>query len=264
MKILYFSLMITIAVSINCFAHGNESESHDKNTLSAPREPSGHHLMTHPFLSHMGLPDEPGQASVRLTQIQRSGPKGTGSDAAIHAEAGIVKDWGLHIRNDAINNTAMGQPGEEMEDHGTEIMLMYALLHNDDYTRGLSIFGQTSWPTVQGTGPAVRGAYGIGLRWLWENRILFDGNIHLDSSSGPVEVGYEISLQARIVERFFLLIENRETSGGGEPKKNYVLPAMKMALGKSNGTLGVGLQYPTTPGRDYDRQTMLQIDWGFD
>lgn len=35
-------------------------------------EVSGHHAMTHPFLTHMGIPDGPGEVSVRTNWIERA------------------------------------------------------------------------------------------------------------------------------------------------------------------------------------------------
>jgi hypothetical protein len=261
MKIIDVLLGVFLLVSFNttnCLAHGDDSNEQEEPNMA---KHSSHHLMTHPFLSHMGLPDEPGEVGVRLTQIQRAGQMGSGSDEAIHVEAGIAKDFGLHIRNDAINNAAMGQ---DMEDHGTEVMLMYGFLHNDDNSRGLSVFIQTSWPTIKGNGPAVRGAAGFGGRFGWGNIVSIDGDIHLDPSKPPTEAEYEWSLQYSFAHGFFAIIEDRGNFLGSDSKKNYILPAIKVALGKSPGTLGVGLQIPTSTAKDYDRQTMFQIDWAFE
>ena len=198
-----------ILPSVKSFAHGDEATEGDKEIQTQ----GGHHLMTHPFLSHMALPDEPGEVGVRITPIQRAGPMGTSSDYAIHVEAGIVENLGLHIRNDSFSNSSVQGPAKQMEDHGTELMLMYTLLHNDDNTRGLSIFGQTSWPTVKGDGPAMRGAAGFGVRWSWANAFSFDGDVHLDPSTPPVEGEYEGSFQYRFAKGFFAILEDRGTWG---------------------------------------------------
>jgi hypothetical protein len=259
------AIFIVAAISLcpgKGFAHGDSSHVVDQQLSSPP--PAGHHGMTHPFLSHMALPDEPGEVGIRVTPIQRAGAMGSSSDFAVHVEAGIVKNLGLHIRNDAVNGAGMGQPGQMMEDHGTELMLMYTLLHNDDNTRGLSVFGQTSWPTVKGDGPPIRGAAGLGVRWSWTDSLAFDGDVHLDPSTPPVEGEYEGSLQFRFADGYFAILEDRGNFGGTESRKNYILPAIKVALGKSPGTFGVGLQFPTTVAKDYDRQAMFQIDWAFE
>jgi hypothetical protein len=251
---------LTLLTPLEAFAHGDEGSPEAENSDSAPM---GHHVLTHPFLTHMGLPDGPGESSVRLTHIQRAGETGSGSDAAIHIEAGIAERFGLHLRNDAINGAAMGAPGEPMEDHGTELMLMYSLFQDKEATRGLSIFAETSWPTVRGTGPGVRGAGGMGGRWMWGTRVGFDVDFHLDPSSGPLEGEYEATLQGRVAGRIFLLLETRGNFIGSGPKQNYVLPAVKVGLGKTAATAGVGVQLATTNARDYDRQTMFQLDYAF-
>jgi hypothetical protein len=252
-------LEIAFAPNIG-FAH---EESMPIEASDEAPSPMGHHVLTHPFLTHMGLPDGPGESSVRVTHIQRAGAMGSGSDAAVHIEAGIVDRLGLHLRNDAIGGKAMGTPGETMEDHGTELMLMYALFQDEGATRGLSVFAQTSWPTVRGSSPSVRGAGGLGGRWTWGSRVGADADFHLDPSSGKLEGEYEGTIQARLAGRIFALVETRGNFAGNESKKNYILPAVKIGLGKSAITVGVGVQLATSAARDYDRQTMFQADCAF-
>lgn len=228
--------------------------------MSSPAE--SEIMMTHPFLAHMGLPDAPGAASLRVSGIRRTGALGSGNDLAIHVEAGLWGPLGIHLRNDAITNDAAGTAKEKAEDHGTEVMLMYGFLMSEDRSRGLSVFAEISWPTVQGDGDPVRGGVGLAGTLGWSNRLLFDGNVHVVPNTKGVEVEYEGSFQVRVAERIFLLLENRGEFGS-EHTQIYLLPAIKAGLGSSPATFGIGLQFPLTEARQYERQVMFQIDWEF-
>lgn len=217
--------------------------------------------MTHPFLAHMGLPDPPGAASLRVTGIHRVGERGQGNDVAFHLEAGIINRLGLHLRNDAITREGAGTINEESEDHGTELMLMYAPLINQDWTRGLSVFIEASWPTFKGERAPIRGGAGVAGRFQWASRILVDADVHAVLAEGEVEVEYEASLQLRPAGRVFAILENRGELG--HETTVYLLPAIKVGLGESNAVVGVGLQFPLTDARDYDRQAMFQLDLDF-
>lgn len=220
--------------------------------------------MPHPFLTHMGVPDPPGAASVRVTGIRRAGEVGVGEDASFHIEAGIFDRFGLHLRNDAITGTGVGEPGEPPEDHGTELMLMYTVLRDAASTRGLSIIGEVSAPTVKTEGPDATWAFGVGGEWMLGTRLLFDGVVHVepDTEEGDAMVEYESTLVLRVgPSRIFALVETRGEFGEGLGQ-NYLLPAVKVGLG-SSAALGVGMQFPLTEAREYDRQAMFQLDMDF-
>lgn len=259
------ALSLFLGPNSRCWAHGEAEEEHTASDVNGENDHAltGHHAMTHPFLVHMGLPDGPGEASVRLTEIQRSGLAGRGSDQAVHIEAGLVDRVGIHLRNDAISGNAMGGADGMAEEHGTELMVMYSLIQNADATRGISVFGEVAWPTTKGDAPSLRGAGGIGGTYFIGNRIAFDAIIHADPSNGDLEIEYEASLRYRVVRRFFAVLENQGNIGGRGVRKHYLLPAVKIALGKSNATAGIGVQIPTSRARDFDRQTLFQLELGF-
>lgn len=217
--------------------------------------------MAHPFMSHMGLPDPPGASSLRLTGIQRTGDAGSGTDIAIHAEAGIAPRLGIHLRNDAIIGAASGMPGMPSEDLSTEFMVMYALLQDAAGTQGLSLFAEVEWPTVQGDGWPVNVGAGLAGRLQWCDRLSFDGAVHVSPGKQGVEVGLEGSLQFRPAGRLYAIIESRAMLGPEETMA-YLLAAVKVGLG-STSALGVGVQVPLTAARDYDRQVMFQLDLEF-
>ncbi len=219
--------------------------------------------MTHPFLAHMGMPDPPGAASVRVTGIERASELGRGGDVAIHVEAGVLPNLGIHLRNDAITGAKAGDAMTAAEDHGTELMLMYAFLTDAAKTRAISAFAEVSWPSMKGDMKPANVGGGLAARYQWTDRFLFDTDVHVSPMNGMVELGFEGSLQARPAGRIYSILEVRGTAGGGDDTKLYLLPAVKVGLGSSNGVVGVGLQFPLTKARDYDRQAMFQLDWDF-
>ncbi len=229
----------------------------------------GHHAMAHPFFAHMGLPDGPGEANVRLTGMGRFGHDKLGPDAAFHIEAGLVQRVGIHVRSDAIWNTAMdgshdAKSADEKEKgggEGTEAMVMVSVLQSEDATRGLSIFAQLGWPSFVEIGDdPITGAFGISGRYMASNRFLMDANVHLAPSAEEVGVAYEVEFMVRPFGELFAIIENR---GHYENLKfsTFLLPALKYRFGTT--ALGMGVQFPLTSNAPYDAQAMLQLDVGF-
>ena len=90
-------------------------------------------MFVHPFLTHMALPDPPGEMSLRLTPFQQRMDSIVSQDMAIHIEAGLLPGLGIHIRSDGIKTAPY-----------SEVMLMYSFLHDATYNNGLSVFGQVS------------------------------------------------------------------------------------------------------------------------
>lgn len=178
----------------SAFAQEAESgqASHDSQNASAALSHAGggemamgHHAMAHPFFAHMGIPDGPGEANVRLTALWRVGHEESGADGGLHIEAGLLPRWGFHFRSDVVTANGFGaghgdgghgeedEPEEEHEEseagHGhvppTELMLMFSVLQSEDKTRGISVFGQLAWPVVRGAEEAeetITTAAGIG------------------------------------------------------------------------------------------------------
>lgn len=221
-------------------------------------EPTGHHAMTHPFLSHMGIPDGPGEVSVRVSPIRRASGAEQGSDLALHVEAGIVPRLGLHLRNDAVTGAAAMEPG-----HGTELMVMFAVAQDEAMTRGVSVFGELSAPTVPGDEPVTYGV-GIGGRWMGGTRVLLDGIVHVEPEEGFAGVGmaYTASAVVRVAGKVFVLVEDNGELSAMETS-NYLTPSVKVGLGDSGGTVGFGLSVPLMEERAYDRQLLFQLDWAF-
>jgi hypothetical protein len=93
-------------------------------------------MFVHPFLTHMALPDPPGEMSLRVTPFQERFDGIVEQDLGIHLEAGLLRNLGLHIRSDGIKTSPY-----------SEVMLMYSFLHDASLSKGMSVFGQVSLPT---------------------------------------------------------------------------------------------------------------------
>lgn len=224
-------------------------------------EVSGHHAMTHPFLTHMGIPDGPGEVSVRTNWIERAQRRYGGSDFALHVEAGITDRFGLHLRNDAVRGAGM-DTSMAADDHGTELMLMYAFLQNKAVTRGLSVLAEIAAPTVQGDASPVKYGVGLGGRWIQGNRVQGDAIIHVAPTKDEVMVEYETSVVVRVAGKVFGVVETSGESKS-ESTSNYILLASKVGLGRTGNAVGVGFQFATTSAREYARQVLFQFDMGF-
>lgn len=224
-------------------------------------ELSGHHAMTHPFMSHMGIPDGPGEVSVRTNWIERAQKRYGGSDFALHVEAGIADRFGLHLRNDAIRGAGM-DTSMPIEGSSTELMLMYAFLQNKEVTRGLSVLAEIAAPTVQGDEDPVKYGVGLGGRWIQGTRVQGDAIIHVAPTKDEVMVEYETSIVIRVAGKVFGVVETSGESKS-ESTSNYVLLASKVGLGRTGNAVGVGFQFATTSAREYARQVLFQYDMGF-
>jgi hypothetical protein len=278
-------LSLTTIAEAQSPAAGEESPQTETNTADTTQEPApmahaghtamlmGHHAMAHPFLAHMGIPDGPGEANIRLTGIGRIGHEESGVDGGIHIEAGLTPRLGIHVRADTITAVGIGgghhddtmeEGHEEEANHAhvppTEIMVMYALYATDDQTSGISVFGQLAWPRVRSSDDTqeVTTAGGIGARYMAGNRFLVDGNIHVEPFGG-VHGEYEIGLMVRPTGQFFLILEDRG-SVSSSSFSSYLLPAIKYRF--EHVALGLGAQFPIVGG-DYDVQGMAQLDIGF-
>ena len=63
--------------------------------------------VTHPFLTHMGVPEGVGVYNLRLAGLATRADGATKGDFAFHFETGLTKFIGLHVRNDRfLTNTA--------------------------------------------------------------------------------------------------------------------------------------------------------------
>jgi hypothetical protein len=195
----------------------------------------------HPFLSHMGMPDSPGEISFRLTGFEQrlSGTSQNGYGA--HLETGLWDRVGLHIRNDDIQRD------------GAEIMLQYAFLRSDDKEEGISALLEDELPGSTGeTSPQLR----IGLTAV---KKLWGQPLHLAFHYGPSDKmsEYTASQIISVNERLGLIIEFSGESGGSASA--YLLEGVKFRVTPSVN-LGLAFQSPVTSNKEFDSKTLIQIE----
>jgi hypothetical protein len=157
MKNLAIITAIFFLAGLSANAQHNEQEAHSEEAF------------VHPFLTHMGLPDQPREVSLRSTGYTMREDGQVQQDLAMHLEAGLVNRLGLHIRHDGIKHEGY-----------METMLQYAVVANEDLSNGISVLGELAVPT----GPIQENIYkvlfGVSYRLTLENLIRLDGNVHYE------------------------------------------------------------------------------------
>ncbi len=241
--------------SLFALAAGPIAKADDMAAMATPVSASAMgHMLPHPFLSHMGLPDEPGSLSVRVAAY-RQGRRGEPSwtDGAFHLEAGLLNRLGLHVRTDAV-----------MQDPRLDIMLMFAALKDREGASGVSIFaaGEVPAGAVPSGEKDVESAFGLAGRKTFGDAATFDADVHYMPTMKMFE--YEAAAVGSVSGYFYPVVEfsgeyflKQETMPASSSL--YVLPAVKFKL-KAGVYLGVGVQTGITETRDFDNRALLQLD----
>lgn len=243
MKLLIFLVLCLFevwSVSETSFAFADGAAGH-ANT-------SDHHAVAHPFLTHMGLPDAPGEINIRTNSILQDAENGNRADFGTHLEAGIVDRLGLHLRNDGFEDRNF-----------SEAMLQYAVLRNHAKTSGISVFGQMNIRNSRAATDSLQGALGISAKTLLWDRVGIDGNVHYNLNEDAWEI--ETAAVLGISDRFFPLLEIRGEIHDNE-QSLYLLPGVKVKVYK-DVYLGLGVQFPVTTDREFDLQGLGQVDLSF-
>lgn len=205
-------------------------------------------MFVHPFLAHMALPDPVGEVSLRLTPFQERMGATTSSDIAFHVEAGLIRNVGLHVRNDALKSSPY-----------SEVMLMYSFLHDSQMSSGISVFGQISIPTGPIESNTYKGLFGISGRETIPGLVVIDANIHFDPKDKMAE--YESAFVFKASEIFYPIIEIR-----GEVMEKettvYSLLGLKFKVADEIDW-GIGLQLPISNVREYDTQMLATFGIAF-
>jgi hypothetical protein len=200
----------------------------------------------HPFLAHMGMPDEPGEVSLRTTALQSQYAGETESDLSFHVEAGLVKNLGLHVRADGINHEPY-----------SEVMLQYGLYTGPQSRYGFSVFGQISVPTGPVDNNEYKGLFGGSYMFMPTDYLLINGNVHYNPKDDMAE--YEDAFVFRQNATFFPVAEVR-----GEITTDYVtsyiLPGIKFRISDAMA-FGVGAQIALTDHREYDTEALFTFEF---
>jgi hypothetical protein len=210
-------------------------------------EEAAEEMFVHPFLAHMGLPDHPGEVSLRLTAYKTRYEQTSETDLAVHIEAGLLRRLGLHVRTDGI-----------LHSDYAEVMLQYALLADRELRNGLSIFGQISIATGPVEEHEYKGLVGASFRLSLPRIVVWDGNVHYDPTEEMAE--YENAFVFRANDKFYPILEVRGHIS--EEIEVYLLPAIKFRIG-GHSALGVGIQTAVSEHRDYDLRALITFDVAF-
>jgi hypothetical protein len=238
MKIINHLLCFVILITgINIPSAGQENENKEMGDM-----------FVHPFLTHMALSDKPGEVSLRFTPFQQRQDSVISNDLAIHIEAGLLPDLGIHIRSDGIKTSPY-----------SEIMLMYSFMHDESLTQGLSVFGQVSIPTGSVRSNALKYLFGISARLTISKIMVMDANMHVNLADKMAE--YESSFVFKASQVFYPEFELRGEITG-EATSLYSLAGLKFRIADEIA-LGIGIQVPLSKEREYDTQALLTLGMAF-
>ena len=209
---------------------------------------SDHHALVHPFLVHMGMPDGPGELSVRIFSVEERNAGVANGTYGFHFEAGLFDRLGLHLRNDAIRTHS-----------NTEMMLQYAILRSADGKSGISVIGEVEFPTGNTLENRSTGMFGISFAYLWLPTFAVNSVVHYDQDEKMLE--WEISFIGRLTEKIFPVLElSGET--GDIMSLSTALFAWKFKI-PNNNSLGVAYRVPISTMREFESQLMLQAEFNF-
>lgn len=169
------------------------------------------------------------------------------SDYAVHIEAGLGKNFGLHIRSDGI----------QIQDR-SEVMLQYAVLGGKGMRNGLAIIGEIEIPTGDTKDNALKVLFGVSSRLTYSKIMVFDATLHFDPKE--IALGYEGSFVFRASKKFFPLIEVRGHIH--DDIEVYLLTGIKFRSG-DHSSVGVGVQSGISSHREYDNQALLTYSASF-
>jgi len=211
-------------------------------------------MLPHPFLSHMGIPDQPGSVSIRAA-VYRQGRRGEDSwtDGAFHLEAGLLPRLGVHLRSDAV-----------MQDPRLDVMAMFAVWRDAANANGVSAFaaGEVAAGTVPAGERDVESAFGVSGRKSFGAAVTADADFHYMPTMKMFE--YEAAAVASVHDYFYPAAEfsgEYMLSQEGMPATNssYALAGLKFRL-KGAIYVGVGYQFGVTADREFDNRALLQLD----
>ena len=249
LKNIFFAVTLLLLSSSRAFAHGEESSKSSNGLDLDKTQEMGHHALVHPFLAHMGMPDGPGETSVRVNAIQQRLDGVAAGTYGFHIETGIVDRLGLHLRNDGMSTRA-----------NSELMLQYALLRSKDGQSGLSFIGEWEFPTGATTETA-QGLAGFSFAYVLAPVLAINSTIHYSFREQMTE--WEISFLAPLTEKIFPIIEaNGQVMKDGKSISNTLF-GLKFKVPNGHA-IGVGYQIANTTAREFDSQLILQTELNFE
>lgn len=253
MKPIFLMTLFSLLLGSVGFAHEVSDHEHSKWDLDKATEkeasvPSDHHALVHPFLTHMGMPDNPGELSARIMSVEQRNGDVTNSTYGFHLETGIIDRLGLHLRNDAVkfSNTS-------------ELMLQYAVLRSDSGLNGISLIGEAEFPTGP-TKTKTKGGTGISFAYILLPTFSINSVFHYVPSDKRTE--WEIAIVSKLTEKIFPVLEASSEKIKGESAITNFLAGLKFKIPNGHN-LGVAYQVGSTGVRDFDSRLMLQAELNF-
>lgn len=239
-------LITFLALILSAMGHTNEAHSHWDLDKATPV--NDHHALVHPFLTHMGMPDGPGEMNTRITSVAQRSDGSVSETYAFHLEAGIVDRLGLHLRNDAVKFNK-----------SSELMLQYAVLRSDSGLSGVSLIGEVEFPTGPTTEKATEGV-GVSFAYVLLPVLAINSVVHYIPRNKLTE--WEISFLGKLTEKIFPILEANGEKMKGEASIVNALFGLKFKIPDGHA-LGVGYQVGTTGTREYNSRLLLQADLSF-
>lgn len=226
--------------------HGNDDHSEVKIVKTVAT--GDHHAFVHPFVAHMGMPDNPGEVSFRLMSVEERNAGIANGTYGFHLEAGIVDRLGLHLRNDSVATHKR-----------TELMLQYAVLRSESGNNGVSLIGELEFPTGPTSDSKSEGLFGVSFAYTWAPFVAVDSVVHYSPEEKMVE--WEIAFVSRLTEKIFPVLEFRGEASEEMSITNSLF-AWKFKI-PNNNSIGIGYQIPISVNREYDSQLILQAEFNF-
>ena len=200
--------------------------------------------VAHPFFTHMGIPEDVGMYSLRLSALSTQIDGKSNADFGLHLETGLSKFVGLHIRNDRVLYNAH-----------TEIMFQFAAIRSKNGMNGFSPIIEFEIPTHKGA-KYFNTLVGFSTT-LSNSHIAFNQVLHYS----PREDMYEGSaaLVYKISKIIFLVAEIQGEKMPDEKAITSLLIGAKVRINK-NLLLGIGYQQTITANKDFSSQYIFQPD----
>lgn len=239
-------LLTFVAFILSSMGYANEA--HSNWDLDKVTQPNDHHALVHPFLTHMGMPDNPGEMNSRITSVAQRSDGLVSETYAFHLETGIVDRLGLHLRNDAVKFNK-----------SSELMLQYAVLKSESGLSGVSLIGEVEFPTGPTT-TTTTGGVGVSFAYILLPVLAVNSVVHYIPRDKATE--WEISFVSKLTEKIFPILEASGEKMKGEASIVNALAGLKFKIPDGHA-LGVAYQVGTTRVRDYNSRLLLQADLSF-
>lgn len=208
--------------------------------------------LPHPFFTHMGMPEGVGVFSLRVGGLVNQGADpamgGRSSDFFFHFETGLTERIGLHVRNDQFRSMPR-----------TEVMFQFLALATRDGMAGFAPLIEFEVPTRSAAGSRVNTLTGFTAA-LTRPRVAFNTALHFNPREDMMD--YSAGWAVAAGRRLFPVVEVLGTAGRGMAPGVRLLGGLKVPL-TSRMLVGLAVQVPLTPQRDYDRQFVFgpDFDW---